>query len=69
MYGYLSKESLVFLELVCLDKRQYDFCFILKTLNSQKTLWTCEIMHNFGGKKGNTLVVSWVKVVLSVLFA
>jgi hypothetical protein len=28
-YGYLSKESLEFPELVCLNKHQYDFCFVL----------------------------------------
>ena len=29
VYGYLSKESLEFSKLVCLDKHQYDFCFVL----------------------------------------
>jgi len=30
VYGYLSKESLEFSKLVCLDKHQYDFCFCTK---------------------------------------
>jgi hypothetical protein len=29
VYGYLSKESPEFPELVCLNKHQYDFCFVL----------------------------------------
>ena len=48
-YGYLSKESLEFPELVCLNKHQNDFCFCTKLWIPKKTL----------EEKGNTLKDSW----------
>jgi len=51
-YGYLSKESLEFPELVCLNKHQYDFCFVLKFEFPKKP---CEHVRScivLGEKKG-----------------
>jgi hypothetical protein len=59
VYGCLSKESLEFTELVYLDKHQYDFCLISKTLNSQKNLCehvrSCIVLE----EKGNTPKDFW----------
>jgi len=68
--------SLEFSELVYQNKHQFDFCFCIKTLISQKSLWKHGVMLFFFGdkKKGKHqrilgVVVLWVEGVFSMLFA
>jgi hypothetical protein len=55
VYGYLSKESPEFSELVCLNKHQYDFCFVLNFEFPKIRMKTFMVLE----KKGNTPKDSW----------
>jgi len=55
VYGYLSKESLEFSELVCLNKHQHDFCFVLNFEFPKILMKTFMVLE----KKGNTPKDSW----------
>ena len=74
VYGYLSKESLEFLEFVCLDKHQYMmFVFVLKFEFPKLLMNMCD--HALFWKKREkhqkifSTMVSCLKVMLNVLFA
>jgi hypothetical protein len=53
-YGYLSKESLEFPELVCLNKHQYDFCFVLNFEFPKKPYEHVRSCIVLGKKRENT---------------
>jgi hypothetical protein len=58
VYGYLSKESPEFSELVCLNKHQYDFCFCTKLWipkNPCEHVRSCIVLE----EKGNKPKDSW----------
>jgi len=72
VYGYLSKESPEFSELVCF--RQTSTWFLLFVLNFDFPKILCENMHSFGrkGKHAQRFLPQWFckyKGVLSMLFA
>jgi len=72
VYGYLSKESPEFSELVCLNKHQHDFCYVLNFEFPKILVKTGGHACCFG-KKGKTPkdLVHWFckyKGVLSMLF-
>jgi hypothetical protein len=70
VYAYLSKESPEFSELVCLNKHQHDFCFVLNFEFPKILVKTWGL-----GKKGKhtqRFLAQWFckyKGVLSMLFA
>jgi hypothetical protein len=71
VHGYLSKESPEFPELVCLNKHQYDFCFVLNFEFPKILVKTCMV---FGkkGKHAQRFLAQWFckyKGVLNMLFA
>jgi hypothetical protein len=55
VYGYLSKESPKFPELVCLNKHQHDFCFVLNFEFPKILVKTCMVLE----ERGNTPKDSW----------
>jgi hypothetical protein len=68
VYAYLSKESPEFPELVCLNKHQHDFCFVLNFEFPKILMKICMVLEGETRPKILGAMVSCSKVMFNVLF-